>query len=629
MIKYDKHTSQKTGITKTQVRVTTEVKQPNGKHSKITVKSFGYLEDHIDDKEQYIEAIKKFDIEYHQGKKLFLDLENKSCFDKSNSSFNFGYKFLETIYDELEIDEFLKDQKNKTTFELSSVFKYDVLMRILSPGSKRSTYQLKDCLYGTNNFFRLHQNYRSLTYYSKWQDGLIRHLNNIVKEKIGRENEYALYDCTNYYCETDFADVDGLRKKGISKEHRTEPIIQMGLFIDSNALPVSFSMFPGNTADTYTIREVMNGINENYGFKHIIIVGDKGFNSRENMTRIVNDGNGFVFSTKLRGQGKTKPVYQDKCFDTSNWIGDEQFKYTLFDDKIELSGLNKADKKLPIKVLIYYKKEIADLEKVRRQEKINKANEYIQNNPGILKMNATKTHNPYVTSAKIVSDTGEVADKEKLSLNKDKIELEEKLDGFFCIITSEIAFDKEKILGTYGQLWMIEESFRITKSDLDERPIFVYTEPHIKGYFVESFVALLIIRLLQHKMGDKRISAQRIIEALNNCNCNQITKDIVHIERIGGRNAFFYKKMGESNEKKSTLKTISEIVESDQEKDESIPKECADQIQEDFIKIVETYKIKEPMMWMRQKEFDAYLKSINFSTILDKIKKKPGRPRKA
>lgn len=622
MIKYDKHTSKKTGITKTQVRVTTEVKQENGKYSKVTVKNFGFLEEQENQKE-FLEMVAKFDQEYKEGKKIILELDDISCFDESNTSYNFGHCFLDSIYDFLEIDEFMETQKNKTTYNIKDVFRFNILMRILEPGSIRSTIQLKDCLYNSNTCFRLHQDYRALSKFALMKDDLLIHLNEIIKNKIGREEQYALFDCTNYYFEKDFP--NGLAQRGVSKEHRTEPIIQLGLFVDTNALPISYSVFPGNTSDSKIIRPIMKELNQNYGLNRIIIVGDKAFNTKDNIAQILNDGNGFVFSQKLRGKGKLKPKYQDLCLDTSNWIGDENYKYTIFEDEIENKGLEDPSRKTKIKVLIYYKKEIADLEKARRQEKIDKAKEYLKENPGISKLTGSKETNKYIKGVPIISDTGEAADKVTYLLDESKIKEDEKLDGFFCLITSELEYNEQKMKSTYGQLWMIEESFRITKSDLENRPMYVSKEEHIQGRMLETFVALLIIRLMQYKMEDKKISAQRIIEALNSCNCSMVTKDVVHVERIGGRNAFFYKKYNNSEEKKSTLKLVNEIIEDNSLKNEELTKEITDQIEQDFKEIIKMYKIKEPRMWMRKKDFNTYIKSINFSTILEKVVKKPGR----
>ena len=334
----------------------------------------------------------------------------------------------------------------------------------------------------------------------------------------------------------------------------------------------------------------MKEVNDNQGLKRLIIIGDKGFNTKDNISQIINDGNGFVFSNKIKGKGKSKPKYQDKCYDTSEWIGNDEFKYTIFDDELDVKGLNDPTRKLKIKVLIYYKKNIADLEKQRRNEKIEKAKEYLKNNPGIMKLENSRETKKYFKATSTVGDTGEVADTIKIELDEERIKEEEKLDGFFCIVTSETEYTHEQILSAYGQLGMIEESFRITKSDFENRPMYVSREEHIQGRMLETFVALLMIRLLQYKMKESRLSAQRIIEALNSCNCNMVTKDVVHIERIGGRNSYFYKKYGNDEKKKSILKLVNDVIEDNSENNNELPKELTDQIVSDYIEILKVYK---------------------------------------
>lgn len=622
MVKFDKHTSRKTGITKTQVRVTQEVKGENGKYTKVTVKNFGYLEDQKD-QDKFMEEVRRFDKEFHQGKTILFDINpDTKINDSSNYSFNFGYRYLEAIYDALEIDQFIDTQKTRTTYNLRDIFKYDVLMRILSPGSKRSTFQLKDCLYDGSYGFHLHQNYRALSYFANFQDLLFRHLNAKVKELIGRDAGYAFYDCTNYYFEIDFPDDNGIRQNGVSKEQRTQPIIQLGLFIDSNAIPITMSVFPGNKSDSLTLRPCMQEVKNNYKINRLIIVGDKGFNTTKNIDQIINNGDGYVFSLKLRGSGKTRPKYQDKCFETEGWIGDENFKYTCFEDYYESKGLNNKEGKVKRKILIYYKKELADLEKARRKARIDKVIKGINN--GTLKMRSGL--HKYVSEKNIISETGEIADEKKYEIDMSAFEEEAKLDGYFALVTSEIDYDYKKMLEVYGQLWMVEDSFRITKSDLELRPIFVSTEEHIKGYFVETFVSLMIIRLMQYKMGTNKISAQRIIEVLNMCNCQEFIANVIHIDRIGGRNAFFYKKNKEGKEK-STLELVKDVIYESSKNNNEIKKGIFDQIESDYEKIRKAFNVDEINMWIKKKDFNNYLESIKFSTISLINKRKPGRPK--
>jgi len=172
---------------------------------------------------------------------------------EENRRQNYGYKFLEAVYDLLEIDSFIKDYEKSHRFRgeysLGDIFKFLVLVRILHPDSKRASFQMKNGFYGMRTDFTLPDVYRALDHFADFEVELQRHLNERVKETIGRDLSYAFYDVTNYFFEIDFPDgEDDLRKKGVSKEHRTDPIAAMGLFMDANGLPVNMSIFPGNTS---------------------------------------------------------------------------------------------------------------------------------------------------------------------------------------------------------------------------------------------------------------------------------------------------------------------------------------------------------------------------------------------
>ena len=158
-------------------------------------------------------------------------------------------------------------------------------------------------LYENNIDFELADVYRSLDKFSDLNTDIQKYINERIVKLIGRKFDYGFYDVTNYYCEVDFPDENGgLRQRGVSKEHRTDPIIQFGLFIDENSLPVCMSIFPGNTSDSLTFQPTMNKIKENYSLKKIIAVADKGMNSSKNIDYLVNSGNGFVFSQILKGK---------------------------------------------------------------------------------------------------------------------------------------------------------------------------------------------------------------------------------------------------------------------------------------------------------------------------------------
>lgn len=511
MIRYDKH-KRKNGV-KTQVRVV-EGYRVDGKIKQKTIKDFGYLEDQVNQKE-FINIVKKFDSDYKKEKLLLKKNTRKKFFEDNNSiKYNYGYRFLSAIYDSLNLDDFFANVDFKGDYDLNSILRYFSVQRILKPASKRRTTQTMRNFYGENLDFELADVYRSLDKFSDLSTDIQKYLNERIIKLIGREFDYGFYDVTNYYCEVDFPDENGgLRQRGVSKEHRTDPIIQFGLFMDENSLPVCMSIFPGNTSDSLTFQPTMNKIKENYSLKKIIAVADKGMNSSKNIDYLVNNGNGFVFSQILKG--KKGKRYHEIMFDENGYTYNfsKTFKYKTFIEDYDAIDKDGNKIKRQRKVLIYWKYEDAIMAARKRDDKLNKALKSLGNNAFTIK----HAYDEYIKDLYTTQD-GEVADTLTRSINYEKAKDDAKFDGFFAIVTSELDYDYSKMLETYSSLWRIEESFRITKSQFEARPIFVRTEKHIEGHFLICFISLLLIRMLQLKM-NYSLSAERIIEALNTSVC--------------------------------------------------------------------------------------------------------------
>ena len=371
VIRYDKH-KRKDGI-KTQVRVV-EGYRVDGKIKQKTIKDFGYLEDQ-ENKDEFIAMVEKFDDDYKKEKLLLKKNTRKKFFEDTNSvKYNYGYKFLSAIYDSLKLDDFFANVDFKGDYDLNSILKYFAIQRILNPASKRHTTQTMRNFYGNELDFELADVYRSLDKFSDLSTNIQKYINNRIVNLIGRKFDYGFYDVTNYYCEVDFPDEDGgLRQRGVSKEHRTDPIIQFGLFMDENSLPVCMSIFPGNTSDSLTFQPTMNKIKENYSLKKIIAVADKGMNSSKNIDYLVNNGNGFVFSQILKG--KKGKRYHEKMFDENGYTynSSNTFKYKTFIEDYDAIDNNGNKIKRQRKVLIYWKYEDAIMAARKRDDKLNKA----------------------------------------------------------------------------------------------------------------------------------------------------------------------------------------------------------------------------------------------------------------
>ena len=596
MIKIDKRKNAD-GTPRTQIRVVEGYRPGPGMPTKQrTIRDFGYLEDQ-EDPNAFMMMVKEFNDNY---KKEHVPLKIEATgtakmYSKENRRLNYGYKFLEAIYNLLEIDTFIKNyeksHKFKGEYSLSDIFKFLVLARIIHPDSKRASCQMKDGLYGMNTDFTLPDVYRSLDHFADFEVELQRHLNERVKETIGRDLSYAFYDVTNYFFDIDFPDgEDDLRKKGVSKEHRVDPIVAMGLFMDSNGLPVNMSIFPGNTSDSITLQPTMKDIKESYGLGRLIVVADKGLNSLNNIDSIVHNGDGFVFSQILKG--KKGQRYNEKLFDDSEWISNEDgtYKYKLFNEEYE--GKDKEGKKeIRIRrVLLYWSKAEADMAIRKREEKLEKAIRSVKNNAYSIK----KGVDEYTKENIIDKETGEVLENTtKLrSVDFDKAEKDAMYDGYFCIITSELNYDERKIRQVYSGLWRIEQSFRIMKSDFYARPVFVSKNEHIRAHFLICFVALLIIRILQHRMGKRALSAERIARALGAATCQILKGGIIHLDDVGGAIAF---KKGK-NKKGELVETLAYSNE--------------DEIALDYKAIQDTFGTDIYNMYLRQEMFNKLLKSI-------------------
>lgn len=323
------------GSFKTEIRVVKSFRPGPGQNPKqITVKSFGYLEDQTNPI-SFMKDVETFNDSIKGNKKknilITIPIDRKNN-DQANKKYNYGYRFLESIYDRLEISRFFDSVDFKGDYSLNDIFQFLTLRRIMNPCSKRATLQEIKQFYNKNYTFTLADTYRALDKFSDVSVRLQKYLNDRIKEIIGRDASYAFYDVTNYYFEKDFPEAKGeYQQRGVSKEHKIEPIIQLGLFMDSNNLPIAMSTFPGNTSDSITLQPAMQDIKASYQLGRLIVVADKGLNSTSNIDYIVNNGDGYVVSQILRGpKGKR---YHEIMFQEEGYRGDEQFKYKLFEEE--------------------------------------------------------------------------------------------------------------------------------------------------------------------------------------------------------------------------------------------------------------------------------------------------------
>jgi len=585
------------GKTKTQIRVVEGYRPGPGLPTKQrTIKSFGYLEDQPD-ADAFMAEVERFNKTFkEQNAPLRIEADSTAAmYSAENRRQNYGYKYIEAVYDMLGVDTFintyLSANKFRGDYRLSEIFKFLVITRILSPGSKRASCQIKDGYYGLRTDFTLPEMYRSLDVFSDFEIELQRYLNERIKATVGRDLSHAFYDVTNYYFEIDFPDgEDDLRKRGVSKEHRVDPIAAMGLFIDGNGLPVSMSIFPGNTSDSLTLQPTMKEIKKSYDLGRLVVVADKGLNCSKNIDAIVNAGDGFVFSQILRGTKGQR--YHETLFDESGWTSDVNgaYRYKLIEEVYKGKDENGKTVTRKRKVLLYWNKDEANMARRKREEKLERVCRSVKNNVYGIK----KGVDEYTKVNIVDKDSGEVLENisSVKSIDVEKAENDARFDGYFCIVTSELDYDERKIRQVYGGLWKIEQSFRIMKSDLYARPVFVSKNEHIRAHFLTCFVALLIVRIVQFRLGRNAISAERIAKALNAATCRELKGGIIHLDDVGGAIAF-QKRLDKNGQLVDTLEYSNE-----------------DEIALDYKKIQQMFGTQCNNIYLRLETFNKFLNNI-------------------
>lgn len=438
---------------------------------------------------------------------------------------NFGYSILSRIYHDLEISKFLINRQRSTKMEFSTnnIMKLLVFSRLLNPASKRKTFDDRN-RYFENANYSLDDVYRCLTFFNKHSSALQLWINDRIKQLYGRDSNLVYYDVTNYYFEID--DTDELRKKGVSKEHRPNPIVQMGLFMDAAGIPITFQLFPGNTNDCLTLRPNLSRIQRQYNLGKVIVVADKGMTTGDNIYYTLSAKNGYVFSMSIRGADKELKDYVLKE-EGYEWCGSEyKRKSRLYPRTILVTATSgkKIKKVVDEKQVIFYSEKYAKRAKAEREATIAKALELIKN-PGKFTRATSYGAVGYVKNIKFDKDTGEIITPQTaLKLDEDRLRKEEALDGYYAIITSEYKESADHIIEIYRGLWRIEESFRVTKSDLEARPVYVSREDHIQAHFLICFIALVIARILEMKL-EHKYSISQMLASLSKANCTHMKQN--------------------------------------------------------------------------------------------------------
>ena len=309
----------------------------------------------------------------------------------------------------------------------------------------------------------------------------------------------------------------------------------MGLAMDSRGLPIAYRTYPGNTNNSETLIDTLKEIKKEYNVERAIVVADKGLNCGDNIAFNVALGDGYVFSQSVKGGSAELKAYvlEENGYSAPTSDGFKA-KSRVIPATVRITvGVTKTGRKskktVPVgdqKQVVFYSPKYARRAKIQRDETIKKAKQLIEN-PGQYNRSVNFGAAAFVKNIKFDSSTGEILESVKSSLTLDlaKIEDDAKYDGYYAIITSEVDSSDETIIDTYRGLWMIEDTFKVTKSLIKTRPMFVYTLEHIDGHFLVCYIALVLIRLLELKLGN-RFSAERIVGTLRDVTCCHIERNI-------------------------------------------------------------------------------------------------------
>ena len=453
---------------------------------------------------------------------------------------NIGYAVLSKIYHRLGIHTFLVNRQRHTNeeYDANAIMKMLVFQRLLAPASKKKTFENRDYLFESCDF-SLDDVYRCLTFLNRRNEALQLWLHQHVQEQYGRDTSMVYYDVTNYHFEIDGPEgylklkkgderhiPDGLRKKGVSKNHSPDPIVQMGLFMYKNGVPLSYKLFPGNTNDCLTYRPFIYQAKRDFGLGRAVVVADKAMCTGDNIWYTLSAGDGYVFSMSVRGADKQvkKYVLDEEGYE---WEGDDyKWKSRKEPRKIHIhtAGGGKMDKMVDEKHVVFYSAKYDRRAKAERALVVAKAQDLIAS-PGKYSHATAYGAAGYIKNLKFDKKTGEVLDTgTALLLDLDKIREEERFDGYYLIVTSEMEESDEWVIDSYRGLWRIENSFRVIKDEFDARPIFVSTPDHIDAHFLTCFASLIIARVLELTTA-RKYSIGAMLETLAKTECTYLQQN--------------------------------------------------------------------------------------------------------
>ena len=439
-------------------------------------------------------------------------------------TFNGGYLFLQQIYHQLGLSKISKviSDKYKFTYNLDSVLSRLVYSRIIFSASKLATCE-QSRLFMEQPEFELQHVYRSLEVLAKESDYIQSELYKNSLKICDRNKGILYYDCTNYFFETE--QEDGLRQYGVSKEHRPNPIVQMGLFMDGDGFPLAFCINKGNTNEQVTLKPLEKKIISDFGLSRFVVCTDAGLASVAN--RKFNDIQDRAFIT-TQSIKKLKASLREWALDSTGWkMSGSDVLYDLTelneDSNLDLTFYKERwikEKDLEQKLIVTFSTKYQKYQQSIRNRQVERAQKVIDTNPGKLKKCNSNDYKRFISKSHC-TENGEVAENESYSINTDLIAGEAAYDGFYAVCTN-LDDDASAIIKVNQRRWEIEESFRIMKSEFKARPVYLQRDDRIEAHFTTCFISLMIYRILEKKLGEK-YTCHDIVTGLRDMNFFEIT----------------------------------------------------------------------------------------------------------
>ena len=517
-------------------------RKENGKTSSKIYRKLGKLNDLLEqfcgDYDKMMawakEEAKKDTKEYNdRTKRIAVSLSRTAHISKDQERcFQVGYLFLQKLCTELRLDSICRkiSKRHKYTYDFNAIVTDLIYSRILSPSSKMSSYAFCQTLLEPPKY-SLENVYRALSIMAKESDFIQEELYRNSNFIHPRNKRILYYDCTNYYFEIE--QDDDLRKYGKSKEHRPNPIVTMGLFMDADGIPLAFDVFPGNQNEQTTLKPLEAKVIRDFGCSDFIFCSDAGLGSSSNRRYNSFGNRSYVITQSLK-----KMKDEDKQIALSpkqfKKLGDERF--------IDISTIDESDpviyetvyyKELPVvtkgmdeTVIVTYSPKYKAYQRKIREQQINRAKKLIDN-PKTKRRGKTQNDPARFIKQLSVTDDGEIAQKKVYALDMAIIAQEEKYDGFYAVITN-LEGDVGEILKINRQRWEIEENFRIMKNEFEARPVYVRREDRIKAHFLICYISLLLYRLLEKKLCGN-YSCEKILATLRSMQMTLLSRESGYI----------------------------------------------------------------------------------------------------